>query len=168
MTEAARPVGVRYAPYAASRRRLVLVGAVWLVSGCVLVGCGVSLAEPAATTPARSAATAPSPAPSLARGQSAGAGTASGSPSGASWSGSGPSFGADRVRWPGTLDGARAVLAKMPKTLGGKAGEVFYTSGDRDDPARDVNRPGKSGDSVPWEGWSHVREYVEEIPGRAA
>lgn len=31
-----------------------------------------------------------------------------------------------------------------------------------------VNRPGKSGDSVPWEGWSHVREYVEEVPGRAA
>ena len=42
------------------------------------------------------------------------------------------------MRWPGTLDGARAVLAKMPKTLGGKAGEVFYTSGDRDDPARDA------------------------------
>ena len=32
----------------------------------------------------------------------------------------------------------------------------------------DMNRPGKSGDSVPWEGWSHVREYVEEVPGRAA
>ena len=42
------------------------------------------------------------------------------------------------MRWPGTLDGARQVLAKIPKTLGGKAGEVFYTSGDRDDPARDA------------------------------
>lgn len=31
-----------------------------------------------------------------------------------------------------------------------------------------LNRPGKSGDSVPWEGWSHVREYVEEVPGRVA
>jgi hypothetical protein len=31
-----------------------------------------------------------------------------------------------------------------------------------------LNRPGESGDSVPWEGWSHVREYVEEVPGRAA
>lgn len=31
-----------------------------------------------------------------------------------------------------------------------------------------VNRPGKSGDSKPWEGWSHVREYVEEVPGRVA
>jgi hypothetical protein len=31
-----------------------------------------------------------------------------------------------------------------------------------------LNRPGESGDSEPWEGWSHVREYVEEVPGRAA
>lgn len=32
----------------------------------------------------------------------------------------------------------------------------------------DLTPPGESGDSVPWEGWSHVREYVEEVPGRAA
>ena len=50
MTEAARPVE---AQYTASRRRLALVGVVWLMSGCVLVGCGGSPAEPAATTPAR-------------------------------------------------------------------------------------------------------------------
>jgi type IV secretion system protein VirD4 len=31
-----------------------------------------------------------------------------------------------------------------------------------------LNRPGKSGDSIRWEGWSHVREYVEEVSGRAA
>ena len=31
-----------------------------------------------------------------------------------------------------------------------------------------LNRPGESGDSVAWEGWSHVRCYVEEVPGRAA
>ena len=31
-----------------------------------------------------------------------------------------------------------------------------------------VNPPGMSGDSSAWEGWSHVREYVEEVPGRAA
>jgi hypothetical protein len=31
-----------------------------------------------------------------------------------------------------------------------------------------MNRPGESGDSSPWEGWSHVRFYVEEVPGRAA
>jgi len=31
-----------------------------------------------------------------------------------------------------------------------------------------VNRPGVSGDSVPWKGWGHVREFVEEVPGRAA
>ena len=31
-----------------------------------------------------------------------------------------------------------------------------------------VNPPGESGDFSPWEGWSHVREYVEEVPGRVA
>jgi hypothetical protein len=31
-----------------------------------------------------------------------------------------------------------------------------------------LNRPGESGDSEPWKGWSHVREFVEEVPGRAA
>ena len=31
-----------------------------------------------------------------------------------------------------------------------------------------MNRPGKSGDFIPWEGWSHVRNYVEEVSGRAA
>ncbi len=31
-----------------------------------------------------------------------------------------------------------------------------------------LNRPGMSGDSIPWKGWSHVREYIEEVPGRAA
>lgn len=28
---------------------------------------------------------------------------------------------------------------------------------------RGVNRPGESGDSDPWEGWSHVREHVAEV-----
>ena len=27
-----------------------------------------------------------------------------------------------------------------------------------------LNRPGMSGDSKPWEGWSHVWEHVEEVP----
>lgn len=31
-----------------------------------------------------------------------------------------------------------------------------------------LNRPGVSGDSVPWKGWGYVRSYVEEVPGRAA
>jgi hypothetical protein len=31
-----------------------------------------------------------------------------------------------------------------------------------------LNPPGVSGDSSPWEGWSHVRKNVEEVPGRAA
>lgn len=32
----------------------------------------------------------------------------------------------------------------------------------------ELNRPRMSGDSVPWKGWSHVREFVEEVSGRAA
>lgn len=31
-----------------------------------------------------------------------------------------------------------------------------------------LNRPGESGDSKPWKGWGHVRNYVEEVPARAA
>ncbi|APT09586.1 hypothetical protein BST44_29285 [Mycobacterium scrofulaceum] len=30
------------------------------------------------------------------------------------------------------------------------------------------NRPGMSGDSISWKGWSHVRWFVEEVPARAA
>jgi hypothetical protein len=32
----------------------------------------------------------------------------------------------------------------------------------------DVNRPGMSGDSSCWEGWSHVRWFVEEVSAGAA
>jgi hypothetical protein len=31
-----------------------------------------------------------------------------------------------------------------------------------------MNRPGMSGDSISWEGWSHVRWFVEEVPAGAA
>jgi hypothetical protein len=31
-----------------------------------------------------------------------------------------------------------------------------------------VNRPGMSGDSVSWKGWSHVSEFVEEVSAGAA
>jgi hypothetical protein len=31
-----------------------------------------------------------------------------------------------------------------------------------------MNRPGMSGDSNSWEGWSHVRWFVEEVPAGAA
>jgi 2-polyprenyl-3-methyl-5-hydroxy-6-metoxy-1,4-benzoquinol methylase len=31
-----------------------------------------------------------------------------------------------------------------------------------------LNRPGMSGDSTPWEGWSHVRWFVEEVSAGAA
>ena len=31
-----------------------------------------------------------------------------------------------------------------------------------------LNRPGMSGDSTSWEGWSHVSEFVEEVSAGAA
>jgi len=31
-----------------------------------------------------------------------------------------------------------------------------------------LNRPGMSGDSVAWEGWGHVSEFVEEVSAGAA
>ncbi len=31
-----------------------------------------------------------------------------------------------------------------------------------------MNRPGMSGDSISWKGWSHVRWFIEEVPARAA
>jgi hypothetical protein len=32
----------------------------------------------------------------------------------------------------------------------------------------EVNRPGMSGDSTCWEGWSHVRWFVEEVSAGVA
>ena len=32
----------------------------------------------------------------------------------------------------------------------------------------EVNRPGMSGDSICWEGWSYVSEFVEEVSAGAA
>lgn len=29
-----------------------------------------------------------------------------------------------------------------------------------------LNHPGVSGDFIPWEGWSHARKHIEEVPGR--
>jgi hypothetical protein len=31
-----------------------------------------------------------------------------------------------------------------------------------------LSRPGESGDSTSWEGWSHVSEFVEEVSAGAA
>ncbi|OSC37319.1 hypothetical protein B8W66_21595 [Mycobacterium decipiens] len=31
-----------------------------------------------------------------------------------------------------------------------------------------MNCPGSSGDSTSWEGWSHVRWFVEKVPTEAA
>jgi hypothetical protein len=42
--------------------------------------------------------------------------------------------------------------------------QAISTTGDT--PA--MNRPGMSGDSTSWEGWSHVRWFVEEVSAGAA
>jgi hypothetical protein len=31
-----------------------------------------------------------------------------------------------------------------------------------------INRPGMSGDSISWKGWSHVRWFFEKVPAGAA
>ena len=117
--------------------RCVLVVTVWFLAVGVLMGCRGSPVDPPAATPAASvvpAATSPVSTPS---GAPSPASTVS--PSAGSWSGSGRSLGADRVRWPGSLDGARHVLAGMPSTLGGKARHESYNSGEGEDPpARDA------------------------------
>ena len=49
---------------------------------------------------------------------------------------------------------------RLRKSLGVRFSDYYNLS--------ELNRPGESGDSKHWEGWSHVRSYVEEVSGRAA
>jgi len=44
------------------------------------------------------------------------------------------------------------------------ASEMTGRPFDQRDRATSLNRPGESGDSEPWEGRSHVREHIEEVP----
>jgi hypothetical protein len=53
---------------------------------------------------------------------------------------------------------------KAPFAFTGKLESVTFKFGDFDE----LNRPGMSGDSTSWEGWSHVRWFVEEVPAGAA
>jgi hypothetical protein len=46
----------------------------------------------------------------------------------------GVSLGVDRIDWPTTLAGARAVLAGLPGQLGGVRREVYFNSGEGEDP----------------------------------
>ena len=46
-------------------------------------------------------------------------------------------------------------------------GEIFIGGSNKAGVLR-VNRPGMSGDSTSWEGWSHVRWFVEEVSAGAA
>ena len=45
------------------------------------------------------------------------------------------------------------------------AREVARLRGSYRSPSETLNRPGVSGDSKPWEGWSHAWEHVEEVSG---
>jgi len=92
-------------------------------------------------------------------------------------------FDADLNRLP--PDEQEAVYAKMVPAPGRQGRQMFgvsvspkkvsgpqlirryaHVSPTESDPI--VNRPGMSGDSTSWEGWSHVRWFVEEVPAGAA
>lgn len=70
----------------------------------------------------------------------------------------------------GTRAGDTLQFMQLPTVKSGRARARFFANGVKYVPnaTLTMNRPGESGDSVAWEGWSHVREYVEEVPGRAA
>ena len=65
-----------------------------------------------------------------------------------------------------SLPDARAIADELTaRRISLSLGGSVY---DPTDAVGKLNRPGVSGDSDPWEGWSHVRFNVEEVPGRAA
>ncbi len=82
--------------------------------------------------------------------------------------------GADAPPRPGherakALKRARHALWKNPENLTEyQVDKLAWIA--KTDPRlhRALNRPGVSGDSVLWKGWGHVKEYIEEVPGRAA
>jgi len=65
----------------------------------------------------------------------------------------------------GTHASALAGVGGGALEFGSAGGTFAQRSGVKPGGARGpVNRPGMSGDSKPWEGWSHVWEHVEEVP----
>jgi hypothetical protein len=58
------------------------------------------------------------------------------------------------------------VTKRVPPTVHTSAGGGWIQL--QTDTRNGLNRPGESGDSVPWKGWSHVSKYIEEVPGRVA
>lgn len=89
----------------------------------LLTGCGPAdtAAPGAGSTPGTSgvAASATAAAPTPARPSSPAL-----PPDDAAWDASGPSSGVDRAAWPGTVEGANALLASLPEELGGKPLEL--------------------------------------------
>jgi hypothetical protein len=115
---------------------LALVLVVGLLTGCAPTGTGAAAApsslEPGHPRPSGLTSTSTSSSPS------AGPGTPTTAPTGPELDLSGPSFGVDGRRWPGTLDAARSLLSAMPKELGGTRRHLYYTPGDAVEPSRDA------------------------------
>ena len=69
-------------------------------------------------------------------------------------------------------DGARVYRARVYHRGRYVAARTFARKRDAQEWERrqvdGLNRPGMSGDSTSWEGWSHVRWFVEEVPAGAA
>jgi hypothetical protein len=60
-------------------------------------------------------------------------------------------------------------LSSAALSRGNKISATPHHRGDpRHKPQTSLNRPGMSGDSICWEGWSHAREYVEEVSAGVA
>jgi hypothetical protein len=105
---------------------------VGLLAGCGQTGPGAS-PSPSPLGPSRPAPGLP-PSTSISSSSAGGPGTAATSPSGSDPDLSGASFGVDRLRWPGTIDGAKRVLNAMPKSLGDTKRELYDNSGAGEDP----------------------------------
>jgi hypothetical protein len=67
-------------------------------------------------------------------------------------------------RWNTRRSAARVAM------IGGGGGEMMADDCRFSNPVsrRDLNCPGMSGGSNSWEGWSHVRWFIEEVPAGAA
>lgn len=95
----------------------------------VLAGCaGDGTATPGRTPtePPR----APQPAPTAAT--TAGSAPSPSATGSSGWTADGPSFGVDRVSWPTTVKGTRALLDGLPRTFAGHRKETTVSRGEED------------------------------------
>lgn len=96
----------------------------------------VMLAGCAAEGTAVPAPAAPSPEAGTSAGPKAGASeqrTLRPAGYGASWDAAGPSFGVDRLRWPGTAARASTLLEGLPGRLGGADRNLYFSAADEEE-----------------------------------